>query len=887
MSFDRRPGFLVTPGSSPSAPRLAILTRYLLITITLILAAHKHLHAQQITPKAPAADPAPERPGDLPAPDENYPLAHPVTAPSAPGPIVHSEDQTYANGVFTLDRNVTIDWQDRHVEADHIEYDSNTGELTASGHLLVTARNNSEIIHASHGTFNLKTLTGRFFDVTGSVGLKPAPSTRRTIYTSNNPFLFSGRVLVKTGPQAYDIYDGTVTSCQLPHPDWLLSAGHFSITGSQASARNSTFRLLNIPLLFLPYVTHPTDSDHRQSGFLIPTVGQSSTRGFTLGEQVYLTLGRSADLTVGAEYYSSIGFAQNATFRYRGPALDFITLHYAGVLDRRPALTNRGGEEIVLAGRHDFTPYTRAATNIDYLSSYLYREAFTDYFNQAVNSDIISTAYITRAAHGFETAALFDRYQGIKLVAQGSTPQQQVRIFHAPALSFATTDHRLGSTGLQLSMESSAAGLKRSQPNFVTGGIIERFDLHPQVAYPLHLAQWNFLPTVAARETVYSRSRIPPQGGRPVRESQDAIARSDFEFSFAIRPPVLTRSFTPTHLNRLLSSEFRHTIEPEITYRLTKGVASFQNILRFDATDIVSNTNELEYGVTQHIYRRARKPQAAGDGACPGAKIALAPGLNAEPENPFDFDTPIAGCPADDLISWRLTQKYFFDQNFGGAVVNGRRNIFETTLNLSGVAFLTEPRAISPLISRLRVRTSAHTDVEWDFDFDTGALRFTSSNVFIDLHQGNSFAALSYARLDAPGRFFTQSPDPGTGTNPVTGVSTATSDFNQLRLLGGWGNPVKPGFSAAANLGLDLKSLYGATTQNTSPTGVVTTTTVYPALLQYAAIQTAYNWNCCGLAIEYRKFELGSVRNEGSYKFNFTLANIGAAGNLRRAERLF
>ena len=67
----------------------------------------------------------------------------------------------------------------------------------------------------------------------------------------------------------------------------------------------------------------------------------------------------------------------------------------------------------------------------------------------------------------------------------------------------------------------------------------------------------------------------------------------------------------------------------------------------------------------------------------------------------------------------------------------------------------------------------------------------------------------------------------------------------------------------------------------------MTTTTVYPALLQYAAIQTAYNWNCCGLAIEYRKFELGSVRNEGSYKFNFTLANIGAAGNLRRAERLF
>ena len=32
-------------------------------------------------------------------------------------------------------------------------------------------------------------------------------------------------MVVKTGPQEYEIYDGTVTSCQLPHPDWMLYAG--------------------------------------------------------------------------------------------------------------------------------------------------------------------------------------------------------------------------------------------------------------------------------------------------------------------------------------------------------------------------------------------------------------------------------------------------------------------------------------------------------------------------------------------------------------------------------------------------------------------------------------------------------------------------------------
>ena len=41
------------------------------------------------------------------------------------------------------------------------------------------------------------------------------------------------------------------------------------------------------------------DANDRESGFLIPTIGESSTKGLILGEQIYMVLGRSADLTVG------------------------------------------------------------------------------------------------------------------------------------------------------------------------------------------------------------------------------------------------------------------------------------------------------------------------------------------------------------------------------------------------------------------------------------------------------------------------------------------------------------------------------------------------------------------------------------------------------------
>jgi LPS-assembly protein len=39
--------------------------------------------------------------------------------------------------------------------------------------------------------------------------------------------------------------------------------------------------------------------------------------------------------------------------------------------------------------------------------------------------------------------------------------------------------------------------------------------------------------------------------------------------------------------------------------------------------------------------------------------------------------------------------------------------------------------------------------------------------------------------------------------------------------------------------------------------------------------------------VEVRKYALGSVRNEMVERFNFTLSNIGTAGNLRRAASLF
>jgi LPS-assembly protein len=834
--------------------------------------SHPQLRAQEVSNQEPAtpAQSAIQSSSQLPeGPDANtQPYPDAIVLPSADDSstvvIESSGPQTKTGSRYTLDGDVVITYRDRRVEADHIDYDSDSQDLNASGHLKVTGGQNNESLSASHGSMNLKTQTGRFFDVKGTVGLRPPG--QKPVYDNGQPFLFEGKVVVKTGPQSYDVYGGSVTSCQLPNPDWQLFAGKFSVTATKATARNTVFRVINVPLVYLPYVTHPVGGEERQSGFLIPVIGQSSTRGLVLGEQIYVVLGRSADMTVGAEYFSKRGWEQSATFRYRGLGNNFVLAHYSGLLDRGYVTggqyVNQGGQDAVVSGRYDLSPQTRFVTDLEYLSSYPYREAFTENFNQAVSSDILSIGYAVHQSGGYSWGMRFDRYQGLKQAATATQPEEQVRIFHSPSADLSTTEHKLGVSGALWNIESSMAALKRVQPNFATTGLTERFDIHPEVVFPLKAGGWNFRPSIAVRDTIYTRSREHSSSSLVPQESGEAVNRGDVELGVEARAPVLERTFTSPLVNKLFGSDVKHTIEPMAAYHLVRGVDNFRELLRFDDTDVVSNTNEVEYGVTQRLFMRPKSSEpcpeqndsAAGTAAWTGAAAAgVMGGVGTGAASDAGYVGASSGCGSRELLSWRLTQKYFFDPHFGGAVVTGTRNIFTTTLDLSGVAFLTEPREISPLVSRLRWRTSDHFDVEWDFDVDTGARKFTSNNVLVNFHEGQVFSGLSYARLNAPGRF------------NIAGFSSAVSDFTQLRILLGYGGPTKKGFGVAANAGLDLNL----------------------EAVQYAALQVQYNWDCCGLSVEYRKYELGSVRNENAYRFNFTLANIGTAGNLRRAERLF
>jgi LPS-assembly protein len=857
--------------------------RYL-VCITLLSVCHLRLGAQApelLTNALPSAQPAvssnasstvsadsdslPDDPGQ-----ELIPVAVPEPTPPTGIPVDwEAQLQHWVGDTLTLTGNVLVHYKDYVIKADKVVYNRTTTELVADGHLQLSGGPNDVLINAEHGDMRLNMHTARFYNVNGSQGVRTMGHT--VIYSTPNPLLFSGRVLLEMGEGNYRIIDGSMTNCRLPHPDWRIIARAISLNENNASTTNAFFEFLGIPLFYLPYLHHPANETGRVSGLLTPVISNgSSIRGYTFGEQYYWVINRSMDMIVGAEYYSKRGWAPNGDFRYKGPGLDHLIARWNALLDRgieeqvgntlttasasSPAnpggklagpvgyeLVNQGGVDVTVLLRQDVSPHTRVAGTAEYLSSYVYRLVFDDNYSQAISSEVSSEIVGTHENNGFIPSIWLDRFQSFANTSNGN----EVKILRLPLLRYDVLDRPLRASWLYWGLGSSLGYLNRSEPNFHSRNVV-RMDFYPHLSMPFEAGGWSFLPEVAFRDTFYTISQIPNLS--TTREiptiSHDPVNRKDLEAQIDVRPPVLERDFELPFWHR----ELRHVIEPEINYRYVSGIgAQAQNVPLFDTTDTATDVNEAGFSLTQRFYL---KP--TGDRPCPKADAADARDSEAQEDEAQD---PCPEAPRE-WASWQIAQEYFIDPNFGGALIPGRRNVFDSTLDLAAATFLTGPRNIAPITSRMRFEAVDNLRVEWDVDYDTVRGQFDSDNLFAGYTLGKTTLGIGHALLNAVDERIS------TGAPSVI-KSQQLQPFLEI------GKPTGGGLDLALNGGYDFVQHQ----------------------VQYAGVQAVYNWDCCGLTLGYRRFELGNIgstsRDETQWLYSFTLANFGAVGDIRRANSVF
>lgn len=903
------------------------------------------------------------------APSENGAAKTPPEGEAAKAPAAAEEavevvaDKQSKNGdLFLYEGYVNATQGDVRLQADRVTFNTTTHDMVAEGNVIFD-QGADQRVTAQRAEINWTSKKGVFWNTTGF--------TNRT-QTGDYVFFTAARA-EKTGPDTYELYDANVTACEDTIPKWSFKTKHAELKlGDRVTMRNAVFQVKTLPAFVLPYAWIPATRKERKSGFLLPSTGNSNQKGRTLKLAYYQTLGESADITFRSDVYTSRGLGMGAEFRAQTDEKSFFRLGVFTVKDRLfgPPGNNQGGTAFVADGVQHLGHGWLAVGNVSLVSSLAFRQVFSDDIAQVIDPRRESTFYANNNTGGFsfnflasnETTTLFNPSRDPLTPSAGTN--FDIKIRQAPEIDLTLYPRRIfDGSPVYFSFDSSIGALKREETvnstvTLVTPAAVQRFDFQPKITVPLAtVAGVAITPSLALRETFYTSSLDPsvssfdpdqftldPADPRlnPTRAEFNpliklfnhntldpivpkGVSRHYAELAVDIRPPALEKTYT----NEDGSARFKHLIESYITYRMIEGIGNeFNKIIRFDETDAVANTNEVEYAIVNRFFTRQlssdltrkrskgkRPPQdmkpvlpgekdtSTDDKKPPGekppgetttaqtqppAKTGTEQEERAKPDSKSKLETgqqkelnkERTSQPKEDkkrarkredqtqadengagdenavpqayeVLSIKLAQKYFFDRNFGGALIEGRRNQFYPINTLSGFTFGGRARSFSPVNVAIRYRplSSVYGDLRMDVGSDDGLVR--------DVTIGG-----------------------GARTNKVS-VSASYYLSRRIKLDP---NSFEPGtfagdqVSTTVQLGDDARGLYGGSRVSYDFTNrFITDTEISEGRLMNSRSYVGYSWDCCGVQFNYNTFKAG-LRNESAWSFTFNLAGLGSYG---------
>ncbi len=720
---------------------------------------------------------------------------------NAPGPNdvrVFAVFQEADGQKYHLRGRAEVETSEMLLKADEIDYDRDTGIAEARGNVRFEHFTNGEKLNASRVEYNVDEQTGKFFDVSGTSPAKI--DARPGLLTTSNPFYFQGK-WAERQKDRYILYNGFITDCKVPNPWWILKGPKFDIIPEdRAVSYRSVFWLRNVPIFYAPALYRPLGKNPRKSGFLSPNFGNSSRRGTMLGIGYFWAINRSYDVTYVSQYFTERGFAHHVDFRGKVNDRTEFGAELYGVNDRGlkigDQVIKQGGFLATFGGRSELGHGWTARGEFNYLSSFVFRQSFTESFHEAIFAESHSIGFLTKHWSSYGVNIVFDRDE----VFQFQNTNDHVITRKLPEVEFLSRERQVNTRVLPIwvSLESSAGLYRREEPLFTTQEFMDRVDVEPRVTTAFYWKGFSLIPSFSARAVHYGQTFEDNHaaGSNIVKTSREITA--DLVF------PSLARVYkAPKWMN---ADKVKHVIEPRATYRDISGVTDFNKVIRIDTTDLLANTREIEFSLTNRLYKKNKNGSV------------------------------------DEVFSWQLWQRRYFDPTFGGAVVPGQRNVVLSSADLTGYAFIDQYRTYSPIVSAFRYYYKV--GLEWRTDYDPLRGHIVNSSFTADWRKDKYLVTVGHSQVR---------------NDPILSPSQ-----NQFRGTLSYGNDNRRGWNAGFSAYYDYRQ----------------------QILQYATSQVTYNTDCCGFSLQFRRFDLVS-RNENQYRVAFSIANIGSFGTLKRQERLF
>lgn len=406
-----------------------------------------------------------------------------------------------ASGVRTLEANrlegqtnvrasaegrVVLSQDNLSITTDKLDYDVATDLVLAPGSIRMLRGN--DVITGSNLKFKVDEETGTLLSPTFLFARDPTRPTQR----------FDARGSAKTmnfdGPERERLFDASYTTCKINEEDWYLRVSELALDRNTnvGTGVNGTILFKGVPILHVPYMTFPLNSD-RRSGFLPPSFGSSTNSGFELALPYYWNIAPNVDSTITPKIFTRRGLQIGSELRY-------LNRHAMGQLDLEVLANDRVSDRHRILGsiRHfqnlaqALGPGWSATINAQKVSDDAYFRDLSTRIANTAQTNLPRDALMNYASDFGNMSARVLNYQTLQDPLDPITAPYRL----APQLAFNARPARV--SGVEFNTFGEFTDFRH--PTLVNG---RRLIVYPSAAYPMVRPYGFITPKIGYHATRY------------------------------------------------------------------------------------------------------------------------------------------------------------------------------------------------------------------------------------------------------------------------------------------------------------------------------------------------------------------------------------------------